>query len=125
MHLHRLDPVEWVPKGYAVINADARGAGDSEGDVRFWGTAEGRDGHDAIEEIAKLPWCTGKVAMAGNSWLALCQWFIAAERPPHLACIAPFEGASDSLRENVCRGGIPATGFTKMIQSILSGKFSS
>ncbi|KAK2778935.1 hypothetical protein CKAH01_11526 [Colletotrichum kahawae] len=117
-----LDPAEWVPKGYAVVNADARGVGDSEGDIRNWGTGEGRDGHDAIEEIAKLPWCTGKVALAGNSWLALIQWFIAAERPPHLACIAPFEGCSDQLRETLCRGGIPDTAFSGMINHVVAGR---
>lgn len=103
------------------MNADARGVGDSEGDIRNWGTGEGRDGHDAIEEIAKLPWCTGKVALAGNSWLALIQWFIAAERPPHLACIAPFEGCSDQLRETLCRGGIPDTAFSGMINHVVAG----
>ncbi|KAI8266203.1 Cocaine esterase [Colletotrichum sp. SAR 10_98] len=117
-----LDPAEWVPKGYAVVNADARGVGDSEGDIRIWGTGEGQDGHDAIEEIAKLPWCTGKVALAGNSWLALCQWFIAAERPPHLACIAPFEGCSDHLRETLSRGGVPDKGFSGMINHVINGR---
>jgi len=33
--------------------------------------------------------------MAGNSWLAISQWFIAAEQPPHLAAIAPWEGFTD------------------------------
>ncbi|OHE90871.1 hypothetical protein CORC01_13816 [Colletotrichum orchidophilum] len=117
-----LDPAEWIPKGYAIINADARGVGDSEGDMRTWGTPEGQDGHDAIEGIAKLPWCTGKVSLAGNSWLGLCQWFIAAERPPHLACIAPLEGASDHLRETLCRGGIPSIGFGAMINNVVSGR---
>ncbi|KAF6808527.1 x-pro dipeptidyl-peptidase c-terminal non-catalytic domain-containing protein [Colletotrichum sojae] len=117
-----LDPAEWVPRGYAIVNADARGIGDSEGDSRVWGTAEGRDGHDCVEEIAKLPWCSGKVGMAGNSWLAVTQWFVAAERPPHLACIAPFEGASDMLRETACRGGIPDPGFAGVIKKVLWGR---
>ena len=30
--------------------------------------------------------------MTGNSWLAVSQWFAAAEQPPHLACIAPWDG---------------------------------
>jgi putative CocE/NonD family hydrolase len=55
------------------VNIDPRGVGDSEGDLRWWGSAEGRDGYDAIDEIARLPWCNGKVAMAGNSWLAMSQ----------------------------------------------------
>lgn len=122
---NRLDPAEWVPRGYAVVNADARGIGDSEGDSRVWGTAEGRDGHDCVEAIAKLPWCSGKVGMAGNSWLAIAQWFVAAERPPHLACVAPFEGAGDMLRETVCRGGIPDPGFAGVIKKALRGEQST
>ena len=80
--------------------------------MRWWSSGEGQDGHDAVEEISKLSWCSGKVAMAGNSWLAICQWFIAAEQPPHLVCIAPMEGVSDPLREHMYRGGIPNTRFT-------------
>ncbi|KAL4875169.1 alpha/beta-hydrolase [Aspergillus karnatakaensis] len=117
-----LDPAEWVPRGYAIVNVDARGAGDSEGDLRWWGSGEGKDGHDFIEEIAAQPWCSGRVALAGNSWLAMAQWFIAAEQPPHLAAIAPLEGAADVLRETQARGGIPAVAFSGLIQSVLPGR---
>lgn len=37
--------------------------------------------------------------------------FIAAERPPHLKAIAPWEGVGDFYREQVCRGGIPGPQF--------------
>lgn len=83
---------------------------------------DGRDGADAVEEVAQLPWCSGKVSLAGNSWLAMSQWFIAAERPPHLTCIAPLEGAADVVRETLFRGGIPTLGFSSQIGSILRGK---
>ncbi|KAH6673420.1 Alpha/Beta hydrolase protein [Halenospora varia] len=116
------DPAEWVQKGYAIVNVDSRGGFDSEGDLRWLGTAEGRDGYDAIEEIAKLPWCNGKVALVGNSWLAMAQWFIAAEQPPHLTCIAPLEGASDLYKEILCRGGVPAKEFAGFIASQLYGR---
>ncbi|KAH6959628.1 Alpha/Beta hydrolase protein [Ilyonectria sp. MPI-CAGE-AT-0026] len=105
------DPAEWTQHHYAVVNIDARGAFWSEGDIRYYGSAEGRDGYDAIEHVAKLPWCNGKVATMGNSWLATAQWFIAAERPPSLACILPLEGLSDFYRENFCRGGVPNPAF--------------
>ncbi|KAJ5370561.1 Alpha/Beta hydrolase protein [Penicillium cataractarum] len=116
------DPAEWVPRGYAIVNVDARGAMDSEGSMRFWGSGDGKDGYDAIEEIAALPWCNGKVAMLGNSWLAISQWFIAAERPPHLACIAPLEGVSDPLREQFRRGGIPELQFWNALSGLLCGR---
>ena len=104
------------------MNVDSRGSGDSEGDLCFWGTPEGQDGHDFIEQIAAQPWCSGRVALAGNSWLAIVQWFIAREQPPHLTCIAPMEGLSDVLRENVGRGGIDNPVFLRMIASILMGR---
>jgi len=75
--------------------------------LRWLGAQDGRDGYDAIEHVHKLDWCTGKVALAGNSWLAMSQWFIAAENPPHLTCFAPWEGASDFYRDTLCRGGVP------------------
>ncbi|KAL4808584.1 alpha/beta-hydrolase [Aspergillus unguis] len=102
-----LDPAEWCPRGYAIVNVDPRGVGDSEGDIFTIGTQEGRDGYDTVEHIAALPWCNGSVGFMGNSWLAVSQWFIAAERPPHLKAIAPWEGFSDLYRELICRGGIP------------------
>jgi predicted acyl esterase len=74
---------------------------------RWQGEQDGKDGYDAIEHIAQLPWCTGKIGTAGNSWLAMCQWFIAAEKPPHLAAIAPWEGAADFYRDTLARGGVP------------------
>ena len=86
------DPAYWCDQGYAVVNVDARGAYMSEGDIHFWGSQEGRDGHDTIEWLASRDWCNGKVGLTGNSWLAIVQWFIAATRPPHLAAIAPWEG---------------------------------
>lgn len=76
--------------------------------VNSWfGKQDGQDGYDAVEFIAQLPWCSGKVATAGNSWLAVSQWFIAAGQPPHLAAIAPWEGAADFYRDTLARGGIP------------------
>lgn len=90
---------------------------------RFWGTQEGRDGYDLIEHIATLDWCNGKIGMAGNSWLAIGMWFIAAERPPHLTCIAPFEGPTDLYMEHLCRGGVPQTPFAEFISKGLRGMY--
>jgi len=46
------DPAYWCHHGYAIVNPDARGAFASNGDIRFWGTQEGRDGFDFIEWVA-------------------------------------------------------------------------
>ena len=105
------DPAYWCSKGYAVCNPDARGAFMSEGNIQYWGEQEGRDGHDLVEWLAVQPWCNGKAALAGNSWLAVCQWHIAAQQPSHLACIAPWEGGMQMYADDLVRGGIPTTEF--------------
>ena len=116
------DPAEWVPRGYAVVNIDARGVFDSAGNIRFLGSEEGKDGHDAIEYIAQLPWCTGSTALVGNSWLAMAAYHIAVQQPSHLKCFAPLEGASDLHRETHCRGGIPQPAFAAAIAHAFSGR---
>ena len=115
------DPAYWCNHGYAVINPDPRGVGSSEGNIQHWGQIEARDGYDLIEWIAEKDWSNGKIGMAGNSWLAILQWFIAAEQPPHLAAIAPWEGHIDLFRCDVLRGGIPNTRFNESIISQLYG----
>ncbi|KAH6687382.1 X-Pro dipeptidyl-peptidase C-terminal non-catalytic domain-containing protein [Plectosphaerella plurivora] len=100
------DPAEWVPRGYAIVNIDNRGCGDSEGIMACHGFQESYDGHDTVEHIAALPWCSGSVGLAGNSHLAIAMWGTAAQRPPSLKAIAPWEGCGDLYREHFARGGI-------------------
>jgi hypothetical protein len=100
-----LDPAWWVARGYAIASVDARGAGNSDGDTSCMGMQEAEDAHDVIEGLAKLAWCNGSVGMAGNSYLAIMQWHAAAQNPPSLKAIAPWEGSGDIFREQFCRGG--------------------
>jgi predicted acyl esterase len=116
------DPAYWCHKGYAIANYDLRGTGNSEGDIYLWSSQEGRDGYDLVEWLAKQYWCNGKVGMAGNSALAMAQWRIAAERPPHLACIAPWEGIADIYRELINMGGFTECGFNPFLIKMISGK---
>lgn len=115
------DPAYWCAHGYAVINPDVRGAYSSEGVILFFGSDYGRDGADIVEWAAAQPWCSGKIGMSGNSWLAISQWFVAAQRPEHLAAIAPWEGLSDCHCEIATRGGVAMPEFIQM----LSDSFAS
>ncbi|MGN5632110.1 CocE/NonD family hydrolase [Streptomyces sp. AC154] len=110
------DPAYWCAQGYAICNPDIRGVANCEGDSVLWDRQEGRDCYDLIEWLGVQDWCTGKVAMSGTSYLAVSQWFTAAEQPPHLAAINPWEGVSDVYRDLVMRGGIPDTGFARRLQ---------
>lgn len=109
------DPAEYCPRGFAVINVDARGAGDSDGSIVIMGSQEGEDGHDVIEALAKMSWCNGNIGLAGNSHLGIVQWFIAATRPPSLKAIAPWEAAGDLYREQFVRGGAWDNGLFDLI----------
>lgn len=115
------DPCYWVKHGYAVVNPDVRGAYNSEGVILFFGSDYGRDGKDIVDWIGEQSWCNGKVGLSGNSWLAISQWFTAAQHPKHLAAIAPWEGLTDCYREVGTRGGVIMPSFVEL----LSASFAS
>lgn len=106
----------WCHQGYCVVNVEAPGTGNSTGMNSFMFMKEGgQDGKEVVDWIGEQPWCNGNVGMAGNSGLAMVQWMIAAAKPEHLRCIAPWEGTSDLYRESVCVGGIPSPAFAELI----------
>lgn len=112
------DPVAWVARGYVVINADARGAGTSEGFGSLLSDDEARDTYDLIEWAGTQPWSNGRVGMMGVSYLALSQYKAAALHPPHLAAICPWEGFTDAYRDFMAPGGIPERGFSVIWQTL-------
>jgi uncharacterized protein len=107
------DPEMWVPAGYVVVKLDSRGAGKSPGRLDVNSPAEFRDFHDAIEWAGTQPWSNGKVGLLGISYYAAGQWMIAAERPPHLAAMLPWQGTYDFYRDRTRQGGILGSGFLR------------
>jgi predicted acyl esterase len=106
------DPECWVPDGYAVVKVDSRGAGKSPGLLDVNSPAEFQDFYDAVEWAGVQPWSNGKVGLLGISYFAAGQWMIASLRPPHLAALLPWQGASDFYRDRTRQGGIFCSGFT-------------
>lgn len=105
------DPEMWVPEGYVLVKVDSRGSGKSPGRLDVNSPAEFRDFHDAIEWAAAQPWSSGKIGLLGISYYAAGQWMIAAERPPHLAAMLPWQGTYDFYRDRCRQGGILGSGF--------------
>ncbi len=109
------DPGFWVPRGYVVVHADARGMWKSQGVAPVFAKQNGIDYFDFVEWAAAQPWSTGAVGLTGVSYLAWSQWMCASQRPPHLCAINPWEGFTDAYRELAFHGGIPETGLTKQL----------
>jgi hypothetical protein len=111
------DPVWWVSQGYAVINADTRGAGTSEGTGSLLTDAEAQDSYDLVEWAGAQPWSNGRVGMLGVSYLAISQYKTAASQPPSLKAICPWEGFTDAYRDFMTPGGIAENGFSRIWQA--------
>jgi putative CocE/NonD family hydrolase len=105
------NPLFWCPRGYALVRVDARGSGKSPGQSDPNSYQEGVDFHDAIEYVAKMPWCSGKIGTLGVSYHANSQWRAANMQPPSLKAIIPWEGRADLYRDQAFHGGIFAMGF--------------
>jgi len=97
-------PTWYAAHGYVVVVQDTRGRWTSDGEFRPY-SAEGEDGYDTVEWAASLPYAIAKVGMYGFSYVGATQWLAAAERPPHLACIAPGMIGSDSFQGRAYRNG--------------------
>jgi uncharacterized protein len=106
MNWETVNPLWWVPRGYAALRVDGRGSGKSPGQCEPWSLAESIDFYDAIEWAAAQPWCNGKVGLSGISYFAINQWFAANQQPPSLKAIVPWEGFADLYRDALFHGGI-------------------
>jgi len=69
----------FVPRGYAVVSVDCRGRYDSGGNPYFFwhtdwrkGGFEGQDVQDCLNWLGVQPWSSGKIGMAGPSYLGFC-----------------------------------------------------
>jgi putative CocE/NonD family hydrolase len=85
-------------RGYVFVAMDVRGRGDSEGTfVPYFN--EGKDGYDAIEWCASLPWSDGNVGTIGSSYPGCIQWLAALQQPPHLKAMVVRVTPSDPFVE--------------------------
>jgi predicted acyl esterase len=116
------DPAFWVPRGYAVVNADLRGGGASEGTAALFSDQEAEDYYELIEWAGGQPWSSGRVGLAGVSYLAISQYKVAALRPPHLAAICPWEGFTDLYRDFARPGGVLESGFSSIWSTLTRKK---
>ncbi len=75
-----------VRRGYIHVCGNVRGTGKSDG-----GGSDEWDFYDLIEWIAAQPWCDGNVGMIGISAFGGAQFAAAAQQPPSLKAIFPYD----------------------------------
>ena len=106
-------PDFFATRGMVGAVFDVRGTGGSGGTLEenFFSPREARDSAVVIEYLGTQPWSTGKVGMAGGSYVGITQYLAAEQRPPHLAVITPVVAISDLYRDGYAHGGIPSLSF--------------
>ena len=77
MNWETVNPLWWVPRGYAAVRVDTRGSGKSPGQTDPFSLQEALDFRDAIEWSACQRWCSGRVGTIGISYFAMTQWLVA------------------------------------------------
>jgi uncharacterized protein len=106
-------PDFFATRGMVGAVADVRGTGGSEGNLEgnFFSPREQRDGYNLVEYFGTRPYSTGKVGMAGGSYVGITQYLAAELRPPHLAAITPAVALGDIYRDAFTHGGVPNLSF--------------
>ncbi|HTH56821.1 MAG TPA: CocE/NonD family hydrolase [Cyclobacteriaceae bacterium] len=74
--------------GYVGIVANTRGKRLSPNAIEPF-EHDGDDAYDIIDWVSKQPWCNGKVAMNGGSYLGFVQWAAVKKIHPALKTIVP------------------------------------
>ena len=102
-------PSFWATRGMVGAVFDVRGTGGSGGNLgaNIFSPREARDSAAVVEYLGTQPYSTGKVGMAGGSYVGITQFLAAEQRPPHLAAITPAVALGDLYRDAFAHGGIP------------------
>lgn len=106
------DGLRSAARGYVFIIQDERGRYTSDGDWYPF-RDDGKDGYDAVEWAAGLPYSNGKVGLVGISYVGVTVMQAAAEAPPHLVAIYPGVTGSDYHANWAYQGGALSLGFSQ------------
>lgn len=97
------DGEKFAARSIAFVAVDVRGRFESEGEfVPF--ADEGSDGADTLKWMLAQPWCNGKVAGHGGSYVGYTQWALTSEPNPGLVTIVPLFTTAN-IYEVPYRGG--------------------
>lgn len=101
----------WLENGYAVVLANVRGSGCSQGVLDVFGPHEGPDGAAIVDWIGTQPWSDRRVGMIGVSYPGFTQVLVAAQHPKFLRAITPSAVTASLYSEVIYPGGMLNVGF--------------
>jgi hypothetical protein len=109
-----------VERGYIDVVADVRGTGSSDGDFSLFGPRERQDGVELASWAARLPGSTGRVGLAGSSYVGLNQIFTAALGGPRspVKAIVPTTVGNDIYRDLAFGGGVSNLEFASVWEGL-------
>jgi putative CocE/NonD family hydrolase len=85
---HAIAARAFAERGYQVVVQSCRGTHGSEGVFNAY-RDEADDGLATIAWLEQQPWCTGRIAMFGPSYLGITQWAVASDPPSSLRALTP------------------------------------
>lgn len=103
--------MRWLKAGYAVVTANVRGTGCSQGQFDLFGPHDGPDGADVIDWIGHQSWSNRRIGMIGYSYPGHTQLLVAAQHPKWLRAISPSAITMNTYDDIVWPGGIYNVGF--------------
>ncbi|WP_198370594.1 CocE/NonD family hydrolase [Roseomonas rosulenta] len=97
----------FVPRGYALVVADARGTGASFGTRdSFRSPRERADSATIADWIVAQPWSDGRIGATGISYPGAASDFLASTGHPAVRAIAPLFAVWDTWSDHYWPGGI-------------------
>jgi putative CocE/NonD family hydrolase len=95
----------YVAQGCAVLVQDVRGTGRSSGVFTPFAD-EARDGAATVDWVLAQPWCDGRIATHGTSYLGITAWQLAPHAGDHLVAASLHFTSADLYRDVVHFGGV-------------------
>ncbi len=97
---------DWAKRGYAIVNVDVRGFGESGGCVEVWGTNEQLDQEFIVNWVAEQTWSDGAAGFYGQSYVATTPVAAAVRAPEALKAIIAVAPVMDAYYD-WHYGGVP------------------
>ena len=89
----------FASNGFAFLNSDVRGRGDSDGEfIPYFN--DGPDGKGIIDWVTSQSWSNGRMGTFGGSYSARIQWLTALELPKSLKAMISRVSPSDPFVES-------------------------